>query len=86
LTTSWVAAPVNARAEGLDETDGVLQVRAHPHFGDGHRDVGQGRIGQLLLAQDFHQRMTDQLAGAQLALGRAGGGLVTGFPVAGGGA
>jgi hypothetical protein len=63
----------DAGPQGLDEADGVPQVGAHPHLGHRDRDVGQGRVGQIFLAQDIDQGVADQLAGAQLALRRTHG-------------
>ena len=31
-------------AKGLDETAGMPQILAHPHFGQGDRDAAQGLI------------------------------------------
>ena len=71
-------------AQRLDEAERVLQVRAHPHLGDGHRDAGQGRVLQVFLAQDLHQGVAHQLAGAQLALRRrVGSALVGALAIAG---
>ena len=50
---------------------GVAKVRAHAHLGHRHRDARQHRIVDLLLAEDVHQRVTNQLARAQLPLRRA---------------
>ena len=62
----------DAGAQRLDETDGVLEVRAHPHFRHGQGDAAEGGLGDRLLAQHLDQGVTDQFAGAQLALGGAG--------------
>ena len=56
---------------GSTKHGGVAQVGAHPHLGDGHRDAGQRRIVDLLLAEDLDQGVAHQFAGAQLALRRA---------------
>jgi hypothetical protein len=61
-------------AKGLDEADRMAQVRAHPDFGNGHRDPFEIRVGDLELAHDLDQGVAGQFAGAKLALGRTGAG------------
>jgi hypothetical protein len=63
----------DAGPQGFDEANGMLEVGAHPYFGDGHRDALQGGIDQLFLAQDGHQGVANQFAGAELALRRTHG-------------
>ena len=63
----------DAGAKGLDETGGVFQVRRQADFGHGDRDAQQGLVVDIFLAQDVDQGVTDQLAGAQLALAGSGG-------------
>ncbi len=67
-------------AQRLDEADGVAQVRAHPHLAQGDGDPLQRGIVDGLVAEDVHQRVAHQFAGAELTLGRPGGGA----PVIGG--